>query len=183
MQPRTDRNDDGDDLLVDVRRYRSLTRRGRQQDSSCDAEEIEEQNCPSTPPLAVFLSSEDITSTIFPLRHAIFTLNHIIFTLLQTTITFCHVIITLHHTILTLDQFVTPSFRCLTPSLHLMILFSHSLYGSTTFLHCVTPLLLFATLFPQSVTPSLYSVTFSLHRSRGVYSGCSPCVKCVNSQV
>jgi len=70
--PRTDRNDDADDLLLDVRRYRSLTRRGREQDS-CDVEELEER-CPSTPPLAVFLSSEDITSTIFPLRHAILTL-------------------------------------------------------------------------------------------------------------
>ena len=64
---RTDGNNDTDDLLVDVRRYRSLSRRDREHDS-CDLEELE--HCPSTPPLAVFLSSEDITSTIFPLRHA-----------------------------------------------------------------------------------------------------------------
>ena len=55
-------------MLVDVRRYRSLSRRDRTLQDSCDVEELE--NCPSTPPLAVFLSSEDITSTIFPLRHA-----------------------------------------------------------------------------------------------------------------
>ena len=64
---RTAGMDDTDDLLVDVRRYRSFSRRGREHDS-CDVEEME--HCPSTPPLAVFLSSEDITSTIFPLRHA-----------------------------------------------------------------------------------------------------------------
>ena len=63
---RTDGND-SDDLLVDVRRYRSLSRRAQEQDS-CDVEDPE--HYPSTPPLAVFLSSEDITSTIFPLRHA-----------------------------------------------------------------------------------------------------------------
>jgi len=59
--------DDNDDLLVDVRRYRSLSRRDQDQEP-CDVEELD--HCPSTPPLAVFLSSEDISSTIFPLRHA-----------------------------------------------------------------------------------------------------------------
>ena len=62
---RTVADTEDDDLLVDVRRYRSLSRRDKRQDS-CDVEELD--RCPPTPPLAVFLSSEDITSTIFPSR-------------------------------------------------------------------------------------------------------------------
>jgi len=65
--PRTVGDGGDEDLLVDVRRYRSLSRRDQTRDSR-DVEELE--RCPPTPPLAVFLSSEDITSTIFPLRHA-----------------------------------------------------------------------------------------------------------------
>ena len=61
----TDERDD--DLLVDVRRYRSLSRRYQEHDRGGANDQ---EHCPSTPPLAVFLSSEDITSTIFPLRHA-----------------------------------------------------------------------------------------------------------------
>lgn len=60
---RYENNDE--DVVVELRHYRSLSRQRR-------GEEREELNhCPPTPPLAVFLSSEDITASVFPLRHAV----------------------------------------------------------------------------------------------------------------
>jgi len=56
--------DNEEELIVRFNRYRSLSQRGRQAYFGCYGDFCR------TPPLAVFMSNEDISKDIFPLRHA-----------------------------------------------------------------------------------------------------------------
>ena len=56
---------DDQELNIKINHYRSLSQKGRLPYFSCYGESCH------TPPLAIFLSDEDISATVFPLRHVV----------------------------------------------------------------------------------------------------------------